>query len=105
MPTSTRAVGTSVFTIRRGKFAIAQRADRGVRPYRTLYVCADGVCNFAIAFCWVDVGTDPYGHRAGSPLCILICDCTLRGRCRAPPLRHDRGNGEKSKFLKNSENG
>ena len=29
-----------VFTIRGGKFAVAQRADRGVRPYRTLCVFA-----------------------------------------------------------------
>ena len=47
----------------------------------------------------------PTKHCAGSPLCILVCDCVPRGRGRAPPLRHDRQNGEKSKFLKNSENG
>ena len=52
------------FTIRRGKFAVAPRADRGVRPYRTLCVVAENACNFAIAFCRVDVGIDPYGDFA-----------------------------------------
>ena len=58
----------------------AQRADRGVRPYRTLCVFADGVCNFAIAPCWVDVGIDPYGDFALSPFVVQFCDCILRGR-------------------------
>ncbi len=49
------------FTKRCGKFVVAQRADRGVRPYKTFFVFADGGCIFAIAYCRVDVGIDPYG--------------------------------------------
>ena len=51
MPTSTRAGCTSVFMIPCGAIVIASRADRGVRPYKTFFVFADGVCNFVIAFC------------------------------------------------------
>ncbi len=54
----------TVFAIRSGKFAVAHRADRGVRPYRTFYVAADGFCNFVIAHRRVDVGIDPYGRIA-----------------------------------------
>ena len=51
----------TVFTIRCGKFVIAQRADRVVRPYRTLCRVAENACKFAIASCRIDVGIDPYG--------------------------------------------
>ena len=47
-----------------GKSAIAPRADRGVRPYKTFLVFADGACNFAIVHCRVDGGIDPYGDFA-----------------------------------------
>ena len=80
MPTSTRLVGMIVFTKRCGKFVIAKRADRVVRPYRAFYGFADGVCNFVIAHCRVDVGIDPYGHHARSPYIVQICRCILRGR-------------------------
>ena len=87
MPTSTRAVGTSVFTIRRGKFAIAQRADRGVRPYRTFCVFAETACNFAIAHRRGDVGIDPYKRCTGSHRCIQFCGRVLPGGQGRPPLR------------------
>ena len=48
--------------IRWGVFVFAgasRRADRVVRPYRTLCGIADGFCNFAIARCRVDVGITP----------------------------------------------
>ena len=61
MPTSTRAIGKTVFMIRCGKFAIAPRADRGVRPYRTFYGFAEKACNFAIASCAGGVEPRPYG--------------------------------------------
>ena len=80
---------TTVFTTRCGKSVIAQRADRGVRPYRALCVVADGGCNFAVARRRVDVGIDPYGHIALSPFIVRLCDCVLRGRGRTPPLRLD----------------
>ena len=50
--------------------SLPKRADRVVRPYRTLCVFAEGICNFAIAYCRVDVGIDPYGHIAGSPFVV-----------------------------------
>ena len=78
MPTSTRAVGTPVFMKRCGKTDRAQRADRVVRPYRTLCVFAEGICNFVIAHCRVDVGIDPYGHFTLLPLIVRICWCTVR---------------------------
>ena len=71
MPTSTRAVGTSVFMKRCGKTDRALRADRVVRPYRTFCVFADGFCNFAIAFCRGERGIDPYGDFALSP--FVVC--------------------------------
>ena len=40
---------------------LPQRADRVVRPYRALCAFADGVCNFAIAFCgsmWASTPTE-----------------------------------------------
>ena len=88
MPTSTRAVGTSVFTIRCGKFVIAHRADRGVRPYRALCVCVDGVYRFAIAFCRVDVGIDPYGDFAcRRTLCDFAFASCTGGASPAPTVR------------------
>ena len=78
---------TSVFTIRCGKPAIAQRADRVVRPYRTFFVFAENACNFVIACRRVDVGIDPYGDFALLPFVMRICFCILRGRRRTPPLR------------------
>ena len=54
MPTSTRAGCTSVFMIPCGAIVIASRADRVVRPYKTVFVFADGVCNFVIAYRRVD---------------------------------------------------
>ena len=78
---------TSDFTICCGKIGRAQRADRGVRPYRTLYVCADSASDFAIAHCRVDVGIDPYGDFARSPFIARFCWCALCGRGRTPPLR------------------
>ena len=65
--------GTSVLTIRCGKFAIAPRADRGVRPYRALCIFADGAYNFVIAPRRVDVGIDPYGDFAWSPVVVRVC--------------------------------
>ena len=64
------------FTIRCGKFAVAQRADRVVRPYRTFYVFADGSCNFVIASCRVDVGIDPYGISDNAPFAKFYTDFT-----------------------------
>ena len=81
------ARSTSVLTIRCGKFAIAPRADRVVRPYKTLCDFADGVCNAAIAHRRVDVGIDPYGDFARSPFVVQFRWCTVRGRGRTPPLR------------------
>ena len=83
------AWGISDFTIRCGKFAIAPRADRVVRPYRTFCVFADGGCNFAIASCRVDVGIDPYRDFARSPFVVRFSGCIPRGRGRTPPLRLD----------------
>ena len=37
-------------------------------------------CNFAIAFCRVDVGIDPYGDFALLPFVVRFCGCNLRGR-------------------------
>ena len=79
--------GTSNLTERCGKFAIAKRADRGVRPYRALCVVAGGACNFAIAYRRVDVGIDPYGRITLSSFTVRFCDCIPRGRGRTPPLR------------------
>ena len=87
MPTSTRAIGKTVFMIRCGKFAIAPRADRGVRPYKALYGFAENACNFAIACRRVDVGIDPYGRITLLPFIVRFCNCVLRGRGRTPPLR------------------
>ena len=61
--------------VRIGAFVFAGascRADRVVRPYRTFYGFADGMCNFVIAFRWVDVGIDPYGNLALSPFVVRI---------------------------------
>ena len=59
MPTSTRTAHIRFYdTLRQN--GRAHRADRGVRPYRTLCEVADDLCNFVIAYCRVDVGIDPY---------------------------------------------
>ena len=79
--------GTSNLTERCGKFAIAKRADSGVRPYRVLCVVAGGACNFAIAYCRGERGIDPYGHVTLSSFTVRFCDCILHGRGRTPPLR------------------
>ena len=42
-------------------------------------------CNFAIAFCRVDVGIDPYGHFALSPSVVRFRLCILRGRGKPCP--------------------
>ena len=76
---------TTVFTIHYGTFAIAPRADRGVRPYRTFCVFAETACNFAIAHRRGDVGIDPYGRIALSLFVVRICDCTPRGRGEPRP--------------------
>ena len=76
---------TTVFTIHYGNFAIAPRADRGVRPYRTFCVFAETACNFAIAHRRGDVGIDPYGRIALSLFVVRICDCTPRGRGEPRP--------------------
>ena len=67
------------------KFVIAPRADRGVRPYRTFFVFADGACDFVIAHRRVDVGIDPYGHFMLSLFIVRFCNCTLRGRGKPRP--------------------
>ena len=111
------AVGTSVFLKPIGKFAIAQRADRGVRPYREFYDFADRMCEFAIASCAGGVEPLPYGVSGnvtffticrGKPRkcrtggqrrppiqdllrcrrrCLQFCNCILPGRCGHRPLR------------------
>ena len=87
---------TTVFTKRYGKPAAAQRADRGVRPYRTLCVFADGACNFAVAFCRGERGIDPYGHFTLSAFVVRFCSCVLRGRRKpCPTLRRNRAIPEK----------
>ena len=64
---------TSVFTIRCGKFAIAPRADRGVRPYKTLCGFAENARNFAIACCRGERGIDPYGRITLLPFgCAIL---------------------------------
>ena len=70
------------------------RADRGVRPYRTLCDFADGAYNFAIAHCRVDVGIDPYGDFTLSPFVVRICGRIPRGQGRTPPLQ------EKYKYVR-----
>ena len=82
------AGGTTVFTIRRNKFAIAQRADRDIRPYRALCGVAENARNFVVAPRRVDVGIDPYGDFTLSPFVVQYWWCTVRGRGRTPPLRH-----------------
>ena len=90
MPTSTRAGRISVFTKCCGEIGRAPRADRVVRPYRTFYVFADGVCNFAIAFCRVDVGIDPYGRYARSPFVVQFRWYILPGGASpAPTVRRN----------------
>ena len=74
---------TFVFMIRCGKFAIAPRADRGVRPYRTLCDFAENACSFVIARCRVDVGIDPYGQVALSPFGVRFCGCAVRTKKQA----------------------
>ena len=64
-----------VFTIRCGKFAVAQRADRGVRPYRTVCVVADGACDFAIAH--RRAGQAPPLHYDETPELIVRGSLTL----------------------------
>ena len=66
--------------------SLPKRADRVVRPYRTFYVFAENACNFAIAFCRVDVGIDPYRQITLPPFVVCFCGCELRGRGRTPPL-------------------
>ena len=64
MPTSTRP-SHDRFMKRRGKFAIAPRADRGVRPYRTFCVFAE---HYTI------LRSRPAGESAAStPTDILRC--------------------------------
>ena len=64
--------GMIVFTIRRGVIGRAQRADRVVRPYRTFFGFADGLCNFAIAFCRRERGIDLYGD-----FCMAAVRCSF----------------------------
>ena len=79
------ARGTTVFTIRRGRVAVAPGADRVVRPYRALCGVADRTCNFAIAHCRGDVGIAPYGDFAKSPFVVRFQSCVLRGRVEPRP--------------------
>ena len=74
-------------TIRCGKFAIAPRADRVVRPYKMFYVFAENAYNFAIAHCRGERGIDPYGRIVFSPHVVRFCNCIPHGRGRTPPLR------------------
>ncbi len=80
-----RVGGCYVFMKRCGKPVIAQWADRGVRPYRTLYGVADRVCNFVIASRRGERGIDPYGIFARSPHIVRFCVCVLRGRGKPRP--------------------
>ena len=48
---------------------------------------AENAWNFAIAYCRVDVGIDPYGDFAWSPHIVRFCVCALQGRGKTPPLR------------------
>ena len=75
----------TVFTKRCGKFVVAHRADRGVRPYRTLCVVAENACNFAIAYCRGERGIDPYGQFSYLPSVVQIFPCALRGRGKPRP--------------------
>ena len=84
MPTSTRTRHIQFYDTSKQN-GHAQRADRGVRPYRTLCDLADGVCGYAIARCRVDVGIDPYGNVTRSPLVVLVCLSILRGRGKPRP--------------------
>ena len=76
---------TFVFMIRCGKFAIAPRADRGVRPYRVFayspMVRADLRLQFAGSM-WASTPTDTL--RLRHPL-YKFCQCTLRGRGKPRP--------------------
>ena len=103
MPTSTRTGYVRFFTKRCGKPAIAQRADRVVRPYRTFYGfaehyailrlrtdgesaastptdrlrCRRSLCDFAGAPCTGGVEPLPYatgGNFADSHWCVRICN-------------------------------
>ena len=69
MPTSTRTTHARFYDTLR-QIVIATRADRVVRPYRTFYGFADGMCNFVIACRRVDVGIDPYGDLTLSPFVV-----------------------------------
>ena len=55
---------------------VFRRADRGVRPYRTLCGVAENACNFVFAHCRVDVGIDPYGCITLLPFVARVCDLT-----------------------------
>ena len=86
MPTSTRTTHARFYdTLRQN--VIATRADRVVRPYRTLCLFAENACNFVIACRRVDVGIDPYRDFTRSPFVVRFCRCAPRGRGRTPPLR------------------
>ena len=93
MPTSTRAERIFVIVKRCSKFANAQRADRVIRPYRTFFGFADGLCNFAIAFCRGERGIDPYrdfalppSHKKAFPISgkgFFLCFRYCHGDARA----------------------
>ena len=85
MPTSTRAADAFGFTKHCSKNWRTQRADRVVRPYRTLCGVADGVCRFANAICRGERGIDPNRHITRSPIVVRICWCVLRGRGKPLP--------------------
>ena len=73
-------IGASVFV------GLYRRADRVVRPYKTLRVFADGVCRFAIAFCAGGVEPLPYGNSGG-----LYGGALVRSdlqHCTAQSFRH-----------------
>ena len=86
MPTSTRTTHARFYDTLR-QIVIATRADRVVRPYRTLCLFAENACNFVIACRRVDVGIDPYRDFTKSPFVVRFCRCAPRGRGRTPPLR------------------
>ena len=70
-----------VFTIRGGKFAVAQRADRGVRPYRTLCVFAltRAILQLrAAGSMWVSTPTNVLRLRVGASVFVGACCCADR---------------------------
>ena len=80
MPRSPRAVGMTVFydTLRQKRSC--PTGGQGRPPLQDVLRLRRTSCNFAIAFCRVDVGIDPYGDFALLPFVVRFCGCNLRGR-------------------------